>query len=210
MPGFCHQQCATGLRVNISEDGDFVVICQLCCDTQAATQVDNSNGTQAATRVDNSNTGTQAATPVDNSNGTQAAARVDSSNGSPTTPLIPQGRYVPKPAVTKESNLVCYKGSSTSFGALEHSSRVKSINSSAVTKKNIKSNWGLRWRKNVGEETGFDFRLRNILLSGNKDTGFVKPVCRLCDQPYNGGLMYIRCETCKRKTKVYKILISNY
>ncbi|KAH6774734.1 hypothetical protein C2S51_013138 [Perilla frutescens var. frutescens] len=133
----------------------------------------------------------------------EAATQVDSSsNGSPTSPLLIQGQGVPNPAITKNGNLVCCKGpssssSSSSFGALKHSSEVKSINRKTATKKNTKSNWGLVWRKNYCEDTGFDFRLRNILLRGNTDRDSIKPLCRLCDQPYNADLMYIRCDTCK-------------
>ncbi|XP_057781903.1 DDT domain-containing protein PTM-like isoform X2 [Salvia miltiorrhiza] len=129
---------------------------------------------------------------------TQAATQVDSSSGSPTSPLLPRVPDIPKPAISKDVNLVpdvpkpnipkdvnivCHNGSS--------------INRSAVTKKNARSNWGLIWRKKYSEDTGFDFRSRNILLSGNMDRELMKPVCRLCDQPYNSGVMYIRCEPCK-------------
>lgn len=132
---------------------------------------------------------------------TQVAALVDSINESPTKPLLLQGQDAPNPVITKDGNLVCCKGSSTSVGAgaFEHSPEVKSINRSAVTKKNTKSNWGLVWRKRNSDDTGFDFRLRNILLRGNTNRDLIKPLCRLCDQPYNADLMYIRCETCKRK-----------
>ena len=47
------------------------------------------------------------------------------------------------------------------------------------------------------EDSEIDFRLKNILLRGNPDTNWSRPVCHLCHQPYNSDLMYICCETCK-------------
>ncbi|XP_010278256.1 PREDICTED: DDT domain-containing protein PTM-like [Nelumbo nucifera] len=58
--------------------------------------------------------------------------------------------------------------------------------------------YGLIWRKN-NEETGEDFRLRNILFKGNADTDLsIRPICHLCRKPYDHDLMYICCETCRR------------
>lgn len=176
-PGFCHKQCATSSTVNMSEEIEFLIICKRCCETQAAT-------------------------------------RVESSNGSPTSPLLLQGRDFPNPVTaTKHGKLVGCKGSSASFGTLEHSSEVKSTNRSAVAKKNRNLNWGLIWRKKNCEDTGIDFRLKNILLRGNTDRDLIKPLCHLCNQPYNADLMYIRCETCQRKfvlKRIYKIFISDH
>ncbi|KAI3461337.1 hypothetical protein Pfo_018000 [Paulownia fortunei] len=159
--GFCHEQCATSSAVNMSEEADFSITCKQCCETQATT-------------------------------------RVESSNGFPTSPLLLQRRDFPNAATTtKHGKLVGYKGSSASVGILEHSSEVKSTNRSAVAKKNRKLHWGLIWRKKNCEDTGIDFRLKNILLRGNPDRDLIKPLCRLCNQPYNADLMYIRCETCQ-------------
>lgn len=114
--------------------------------------------------------------------------------------MLIEGRDPPNPATeTKHVKLVGGKGSSTSVGPSEHSSEVKSTDLSEVTKKTRKSNWGLIWRKKNSEDTGIDFRLKNILMRGNVDKGFMNPVCRLCNQPYNADLMYICCETCKSK-----------
>ncbi|KAG6415150.1 hypothetical protein SASPL_122552 [Salvia splendens] len=171
--GLCHQQCATTRTVNKSEDTDFVVICKQCCETQAATPA-------------------------------------DSSCGSATSPLLPQVPDVSKPAIPKDVNSVCDKESLinnptvTTTNAIPKvvnsvSHKGSLINRPAVTKTktNARSNWGLIWRKKFSEDTGFDFRSRNILLSGNTDRELMKPVCRLCDQPYAGDAMYICCESCK-------------
>lgn len=130
----------------------------------------------------------------------QAITQVQHSYGSPTSPLLLQGRDFPNAgSASKSGKLVGYKGPSASVGTLEYSSEMKLTNGSAIAKKSKIKNWGLIWRKNNSEDTGIDFRLKNILLRGNPDMDLTKPVCRLCNQPYNADLMYIRCETCQRK-----------
>ncbi|KAL1558202.1 hypothetical protein AAHA92_08697 [Salvia divinorum] len=171
--GFCHQQCATTSTVNKSEDINFLVICKQCCETQVTTPV-------------------------------------DSSSGSATSPLLPQVPDISKPAMPTDVNSVCHQESLINSPAVTKTNAIPKdvnsvchkgslINRPAVTKTktNARSNWGLIWRKKFSEDTGFDFRSRNILLSGNTDRELMKPVCRLCDQPYNGDAMYICCESCK-------------
>ncbi|KAL8029669.1 hypothetical protein ABFX02_14G240300 [Erythranthe guttata] len=126
---------------------------------------------------------------------TQNATRVE----SPKIPLLIPGQDILKPDIpTKGVQLVGHKEPSASVGSLEHSSKVKSINRSAAAKgKGNKSNWGLIWRKKNYEDTGIDFRLRNILMRGNPNINLKNPLCRLCNQPYNADLMYVHCETCQ-------------
>ncbi|KAK4440655.1 DDT domain-containing protein PTM [Sesamum alatum] len=128
---------------------------------------------------------------------TRAVTQVQSSYGSPTSPLLLQGRDFPNAGSTNKRGLVGYKGPSAAVGTLESSSEIKLTNGSAVAKKNKNKNWGLIWRKKNCEDTGIDFRLKNILLRGNPDMDLTRPSCRLCNQPYNSELMYIRCETCQ-------------
>lgn len=72
-------------------------------------------------------------------------------------------------------------------------------NSSLATKSRRSSSWGIIWKKKSSEDTGFDFRLKNILLKGSSGVPQLEPVCRLCHKPYRSDLMYIRCETCECK-----------
>lgn len=74
---------------------------------------------------------------------------------------------------------------------------MKHGNSSNFTAK-MKRNLGVIWRKK-SEDTGTDFRLRNILLKGNPNGDSLTPICQLCRKPYDPDLMYIRCETCSSK-----------
>ncbi|KAL6563659.1 hypothetical protein OROGR_002618 [Orobanche gracilis] len=127
---------------------------------------------------------------------TEATTQVQSRNRSPTSPLLLQGRDFRNPCTaTKRVKSIGYQGSSASVK--ERSSEVKSTNRSAGEKKNRKLPTGLIWKKNNCEDTGIDFRLKNILLRAISDTVSIKPVCRLCSQPYNADLMYIHCQTCQ-------------
>ncbi|KAL8496450.1 hypothetical protein ACS0TY_020241 [Phlomoides rotata] len=129
----------------------------------------------------------------------QAITQIQNSYGSPTSPLLLQGQDLPKAGTSrKRRKLVGNNGPSASVGTVEHSSEMKSSNVTAIAKSNNK-NWGLRWSRKNCEATGIDFRLKNILLRGNPDMDLTEPVCRLCNQPYNPELMYIRCESCPRK-----------
>lgn len=130
----------------------------------------------------------------------QALTQVQNSYGSPTSPLLLQGQDLLNAGTASRSEkLVGYKRPSESVAVKEYSSEIKSTNATATKKKVNNKNWGLIWRKNNNEDTGVDFRLRNIILRGNPDMDLTKPVCRLCSQPYNADLMYIRCEACKSK-----------
>ncbi|XP_073312587.1 DDT domain-containing protein PTM-like [Primulina huaijiensis] len=129
---------------------------------------------------------------------TQVGTQVESSNGSPTSPLLLHGQDIRKAATTKKvGKLAGYKGSSASVRTVEHFSEVKSVNHSSVTKKSKIKNWGLIWGKKNCEVASSDFRLKNILFRGSPHLNLIQPSCRLCNQPCNSDLMYIRCETCK-------------
>ncbi|KAH6789820.1 hypothetical protein C2S51_004826 [Perilla frutescens var. frutescens] len=128
----------------------------------------------------------------------QTLAHIQNSYGSPTSPLLLQGRDLPNAGTaSKSAKLVGYKRPSESVAMVEYSSEIKPTSVSGSTKKSKNKNWGLIWRKNNNEDPGVDFRLKNIILRGNPDMDLTKPECRLCGQPYNADLMYIRCEKCE-------------
>ncbi|CAN4120421.1 unnamed protein product [Withania somnifera] len=114
---------------------------------------------------------------------------------SPTSPLVLQGQYFPKPtSANKGVNFGTFSRPSASIATLKHSSAMKHGNSSKSTAK-TKRNLGVIWRKK-NEDTGTGFRLRNILLKGQPDGDSLVPICHLCRNPYDPDLMYIRCEAC--------------
>ncbi|XP_016470375.2 DDT domain-containing protein PTM [Nicotiana tabacum] len=125
----------------------------------------------------------------------RALTRVKCSDESPTSPLLLQGQYFPKQISAKKGvNVGNSSRLSASVATLKHSSDRKHGNSSNSTTKK-KHKLGVVWRKK-NEDTGIEFRLRNIFLKGNLDGDFPRLTCYLCRKPYNPDLMYIRCETC--------------
>ena len=210
LPGFCHQQCATTSTVNKSEDTDFVVICKQCFETQVATPVDSSSESATSSLLPQVPDISKPAIPKD----VNSVCHEESLINRPavtTTNAIPKdvnsvshkGSLINHPAVTTTNAIPMGVNSVSHNGSLINRPAVKK------TKTNARSNWGLIWRKKFSEDTGFDFRSRNILLSGNTDRDLMKPVCRLCDQPYTGDAMYICCESCKSK-RTFKIFISDH
>lgn len=128
---------------------------------------------------------------------TRALTRTETYNASPRSPLLLQGRDILNTAANKHGKQAVYNGLSASIGTVQRVPEVKSIDSSVSVNKGKKLSWGLIWRKKNCEDNGIDFRLKNILLKGNPHMDLARPDCRLCNQPYNSDLMYIRCETCQ-------------
>ncbi|XP_068662577.1 DDT domain-containing protein PTM-like [Aristolochia californica] len=61
--------------------------------------------------------------------------------------------------------------------------------------------YGLVWKRNKlkTEDNGADFRLKHILLKGDPNVNPPeRPICTLCQQPYDSNLMYICCDRCLR------------
>lgn len=131
-------------------------------------------------------------------NQNRALFQAKCSDESPTSPLLLQGQYFPKPiSANKGVNVGSLSRPSASVATLKHSSAMKHSNSSK-SKSKANHNLGVIWRKK-SEDTGTDFVLRNILLKGNPDGYSLIAICHLCRNPYNPDLMYIRCETCSSK-----------
>ncbi|CAN4119451.1 unnamed protein product [Withania somnifera] len=158
--------------------------------------------------VDTSNTCKQC-------NQNRVLSQAKCSDESPTSPLVLQGQYFPKPiSANKGVNVGSFSHPSASTATPKHSSSMKHGNSSKSAAK-TKRNLGVIWRKK-SEDTGTDFRLRNILLKGHPDGYSIIPTCHLCRNPYNPDLMYIGCETCSNwfhgdavgleESKVYEIM----
>ncbi|KAF6150389.1 hypothetical protein GIB67_034088 [Kingdonia uniflora] len=76
--------------------------------------------------------------------------------------------------------------------------RDASVSNSTIKAKAKMSPHGLIWKDENNEDTGVNFRFSNILLRGNPDMEpSRKPVCKLCNNPYNSNLMYICCGICQ-------------
>ncbi|XP_042959197.1 DDT domain-containing protein PTM-like isoform X1 [Carya illinoinensis] len=132
----------------------------------------------------------------------KALAQKDSSNESPTTPLALQGQEYPNlRKVTKGGRPACNNQSLASVRTQATASEFKQATSdSSLTNKSHRKlcSWGIMWKKKQSEDTGIEFRVKNILLRGSLDDHQLGPVCHLCHKPYRSDLMYIYCETCQK------------
>lgn len=138
---------------------------------------------------------------------------------SPTTLLPLQGQdccsapSVSKGMQVKSSTqpwkLVSIRSKENSVKIQESSDTKQSASHSRLASKRSKlCNWGVIWRKKNSDETGIDFRRANILTRGVSDNHFLKPICELCEQPYNSDLMYIHCETCRSMLLIFNVISS--
>ncbi|XP_047168000.1 DDT domain-containing protein PTM-like isoform X2 [Vigna umbellata] len=124
----------------------------------------------------------------------------ESCNESPTSPLLLEGQEQSTSAVLKGSGPKCDGQELMSSRTKNSRSDTKRFASDFPLETKGRSrncSWGIIWKKKNNEDTGFDFRLKNILLKGGSGLPQLEPVCRLCQKPYNSDLMYICCETCK-------------
>ncbi|KAL2593794.1 hypothetical protein AAZX31_12G170300 [Glycine max] len=124
----------------------------------------------------------------------------ESCNESPTSPLLLQGQERSTLAVLKGPRPKCDGQGLISTRTKNSRLDMKLVASDfpLETKGRSRScSWGVIWKKKNNEDTGFDFRLKNILLKGGSGLPQLDPVCRLCHKPYRSDLMYICCETCK-------------
>ncbi|XP_052184924.1 DDT domain-containing protein PTM-like [Diospyros lotus] len=123
-------------------------------------------------------------------------------NGSPTSPLLLQGvAFQNALTINKGTKLKSFNQPQKFVKHVESSSEMKSAtHSSALVPKDRRKlcSWGLIWKKKNTDDNGIDFRLNNILLKGNSGGSWARPVCVLCQRPYNSDLMYIHCNTCEK------------
>lgn len=122
--------------------------------------------------------------------------QTENSSGSPTSPL-PLQEYQ---NTSKANKLSRQKSQQVAFSrSTDTKAKVTACHSVLATKAPPRKlcSWGIIWKKKDSENTGVDFRLKNILLRGTPDMNWLKPVCYLCHKPYNPDLMYIHCETCQ-------------
>ncbi|CAK9136852.1 unnamed protein product [Ilex paraguariensis] len=132
---------------------------------------------------------------------TKARPQTENRNDSPTGPLLLGGQEFRNAVTVTKGRQVGNSRLVASDGTLELSSEMKSTNDSSSTRRsrNKLRSWGLIWKKKNGDATATDFISTNILLKGDPDVEWSRPVCHLCKQPYNSDLMYIRCGTCNSK-----------
>ncbi|KAK4255189.1 hypothetical protein QN277_008216 [Acacia crassicarpa] len=126
-------------------------------------------------------------------------AQKKTSDESPTSPLLLQGQEHSSVTVLKGPRPKCYDQALKPISIKDTRLDMKegTPDSAQATKNRRRScSWGIIWNKK-NEDTGVDFRLKNILLKGGIGAPGLQPVCHLCRKPYRSDLMYVCCETCK-------------
>ncbi|RDY08013.1 DDT domain-containing protein PTM, partial [Mucuna pruriens] len=121
----------------------------------------------------------------------------ESCNESPTSPLLLQGQERSSSTVVKGPRPKSYGQGLMSTRTKNSRPDMKQVASLEAKSRCRSCSWGIIWKKKNNEDTGFDFRLKNILLKGGSGMPQLEPVCRLCHKSYRSDLMYICCETCK-------------
>ncbi|XWS71522.1 hypothetical protein CRYUN_Cryun03dG0145100 [Craigia yunnanensis] len=171
--GYCHQDCTLS-SMHINGKVECLIICKQCYHAKVLAQ--NEISTKFPTSL----------LPVQGRD----------CHGAPA---ITKGMQV-KRSIQPMKPLASIGSKENSVRIQERSSDTKqSASLSGLAKKRSKlCNWGVMWRKKNSDETGIDFRRANILTRGGSDNHFLKPICELCEQPYNSDLMYINCETCRK------------
>lgn len=205
--GYCHKDC-TSSSSYLNGKVEHFIMCMLCCHAQGFARKDTSNRSPFAQKdISNQSPFAQKLQSYKS-----PFAQNDISNKSPTTPLFVHGRQVHStPAVAKSAPVkvsflppkppASVVSAGSSIKTKENRSEVKHRASAAsMAEKPRKKicHWGIIWRKRNSEETGIEFRRANLLIKGGSDNQLVKPVCHLCQQPYNLELMYVHCETCTK------------
>ncbi|KAF7805669.1 DDT domain-containing protein PTM-like [Senna tora] len=183
--GYCHQGCCISSAFSTNKEVEFLTTCKQCS--------------------------------------AKLLAQKETSKESPTSPLLLRGQEQNSVNVSKGSRHKCYDQAlkstrikdtcpdtkqSKCYDQASKSTRIKdtcpdtkqSASDSTLPTKSRRRNcsWGIIWKKKNTDDTGIDFRLKNILLKGVSVEHQSKPKCRLCrEQEYRSDLMYICCETCE-------------
>ncbi|XP_047328368.1 DDT domain-containing protein PTM-like [Impatiens glandulifera] len=128
----------------------------------------------------------------------------ESNNDSPSSPLflLRQDYHQKAESVAKSAKQKIHAPLPQPLAFVENTRspvETKSANDESILSKSRRKicSWGLIWRKKNTDDSGTDFRLKNILLKGSSDTSWAGSIeCHLCHSPYNPNLIYIRCDTC--------------
>lgn len=92
-----------------------------------------------------------------------------------------------------------------SVGAVEAHPEMRPLATGSSSERKAKrsgawQSFGLIWKRKKGDESGQDFRAKNIILKSKEGMHpSRKPTCCLCNSSYRSDLMYICCEKCQSK-----------
>ncbi|CAN0916628.1 DDT domain-containing protein PTM [Linum grandiflorum] len=199
--GYCHKECtvrSTTYRNNVVV---LLLLCNRCRNAKAAyIQYSNKSPTTPLTsrvpELHKTSMFSQATKPNFQNQFSVAAKPKD---------MYSQMNTGPKPKVVHNQPLVSVKiqqpsPSPASVPAAVPASAPASAPASepASAQKHSKiTSWGIIWKKTT-EDTGVDFRRKNIIVKGSPDGNRIRPICEQCKKDYDPNLMYIFCESCAK------------
>ncbi|KAJ6403110.1 hypothetical protein OIU84_015099 [Salix udensis] len=185
--GYCHQACTASSRIYTNEEAQFSIICKRCYSARAVIYDEKRNESLTSPLPLQWQEHHNTVTAMKNT-------RIKVHN----QPFM-SVRTQESCSEVKQSTYASSKATKTKSRTQVSCSEVKqSISSSRkATKTESRSrNCGIIWRKKNNEDTGIDFRHKNILSRGSPNGKRLMPECNLCRKEYNCDLMYIHCETC--------------
>ncbi|XP_024982713.1 DDT domain-containing protein PTM-like isoform X2 [Cynara cardunculus var. scolymus] len=218
--GYCHAQCAVRANIHMGEHVEFIITCKRCYSEKVVTPQNEIVGDSPTSPLlmqgpESQHPATVIKGGKQNGYGRPLEYLNQSSEKNSTTSNRKTNRSgkqngkrrlsesVDQSSEKKNGLRPPLESSEKPNGIrppLESSENKLTTNDSNVGKKKSKTklSWGLIWKTKDPEETGIDFRLKNLLLKGNPNGNLLAPVCHLCTKPYNSDLMYIRCTNCDR------------
>ncbi|KAJ6765759.1 PHD FINGER FAMILY PROTEIN [Salix purpurea] len=185
--GYCHQACTASSRIYTNEEAQFSIICKRCYSARAVIYDEKRNESLTSPLPLQWQEHHNTVTAMKNT-------RIKVHN----QPFM-SVRTQESCSEVKQSTYASSKATKTKSRTQVSCSEVKQAISSSrkATKTESRSrNCGIIWRKKNNEDTGIDFRHKNILSRGSPNGKRLMPECNLCRKEYNCDLMYIHCETC--------------
>ena len=196
--GFCHEGCSISSTVSANKKVEYLTTCNQCYYAKLLAQKETSNESPTSPlllqgRENSCVTVLKGLRPICFDQAQKSAAMKDSR---------PDIKQVASMTVSKGTRPKCNDRAPTSTRSKDSHPDIKQVASgsnSAAKSRRKNCSWGIIWRKKNIDDTGIDFRLKNILLKGGSGIPQLEPVCHLCRKPYRSDLMYIHCETCQSK-----------
>ncbi|XP_011005757.1 PREDICTED: uncharacterized protein LOC105111939 [Populus euphratica] len=185
--GYCHQACTVSSRIYTNEEAQFSIICKRCYSARAVIYDEKRNESLTSPLPLQWQEHHNAVTVM-------KSTRIKVHN-QPFMSVRTQESCSEVNQATSASSKATKTKSRTQVSGSEVKQAISSSRKATKTESRSR-NWGIIWRKKNNEDTGIDFRYKNILSRGSPNGKRLMPECNLCRKEYNCDLMYIHCETC--------------
>ncbi|XP_023738116.1 DDT domain-containing protein PTM [Lactuca sativa] len=205
--GYCHEQCAIESSVQMEKHVEFLITCKRCYQEkyvnvkpQVQIQINGDSPTSPLLLQGQESQHSTTSIKVEKQNGfeiRQHHVPTISNQSAQKNHPTPSQPKTSKSGKKSSKNIL----PTQSVDQIQSSSKKPKNNNSSKKRSKVtgaKLTLGLIWRKKNPDETGIDFRLKNLLLKNNPNGHLLAPSCHLCNKPYDSSLMYIHCEGCSK------------